>query len=77
MIRSFAHQGYYNLPTMGSVDMAFRYTLPQRKAIVSLYANDLFGTSRVVRRTPSLPYKEHYNSLREFGASFAWKFAAR
>jgi hypothetical protein len=76
MIRSTAHQGIYDLPPSGNVNIALRYAFLGGNAIVNLYANDLFETGGI---SPRIRYKtqhvdNRYGTFRELGVSFTWKF---
>ncbi|MDR0893928.1 MAG: outer membrane beta-barrel family protein [Prevotellaceae bacterium] len=76
MIRSLAHQGIYDLPASGNVDIGLRYAFAKGNAIVNLYCNDLFETSqidpRIRFRTQNVT--NNYSCFREFGVSLTWKF---
>ncbi|MDR0962227.1 MAG: outer membrane beta-barrel protein [Mediterranea sp.] len=76
MIRSTAHQGLYDLPSSGNVNVALRYGFADGNGIINLYANDLFETGGI---SPRIRYKtqnvtNHYSTFREVGVSLTWKF---
>jgi hypothetical protein len=76
MIRSKAHQGIYDLPASGSVDVSLRYAFARGKAVLNLYANDLFETAGI---SPRIRFKtqnvdNRYSCYRTLGVSFTYKF---
>ena len=75
-VRSKAHQGTYDLPASGNVDIALRYAFAGKNCILSAWCKDIFETAgidpyvRIARQWVT----NDYSCYRSVGLSFTWKF---
>ena len=72
-----AIQGIFDLPRLGNLDAALRYTFAKGKAQLTLKCDDLFNTSTISTqvRYGLQNVKNHYmRTTRTFGISFNYKF---
>ena len=75
-VRSKAHQGTYDLPASGNVDVALRYAFADKNCILSAWCKDIFETAgidpyvRIARQWVT----NDYSCYRSVGLSFTWKF---
>ena len=75
-VRSKAHQGTYDLPASGNVDVALRYAFARQNCILSAWCKDIFETAgidpyvRIARQWVT----NDYSCYRSVGLSFTWKF---
>ena len=75
-VRSKAHQGTYDLPASGNVDIALRYAFAGQNCILSAWCKDIFETAgidpyvRIARQWVT----NDYSCYRSVGLSFTWKF---
>ncbi|MDD7317806.1 MAG: outer membrane beta-barrel family protein [Prevotella sp.] len=76
MIRSKAIQTTYDLPASGNLDIGARWQFMNKRAILSLYCNDIFETSKINPRIDFMGQnlKMNFSCYREFGLSFTYRF---
>ena len=75
-VRSKAHQGIYDLPTSGNLDLGLRYAFAGGNCILTAWCKDIFQTAGI---DPQIRYGRQwvtndYSCFRSVGLSFAWKF---
>lgn len=75
-VRSKAHQGTYDLPASGNVDIALRYAFAGQNCILSAWCKDIFETAGIdpYIRLARQWVTNDYSCYRSVGLSFAWKF---
>ena len=75
-VRSKAHQGIYDLPASGNLDLGLRYAFAKGNCILTAWCKDIFQTAGI---DPQIRYGRQwvtndYSCFRSVGLSFAWKF---
>ena len=75
-VRSKAHQGIYDLPASGNLDLGLRYAFAGGNCILTAWCKDIFQTAGI---DPQIRYGRQwvtndYSCFRSVGLSFAWKF---
>ena len=75
-MRSKAHQGTYDLPASGNVDIALRYAFAGKNCILSAWCKDIFETAGIdpYIRLARQWVTNDYSCYRSVGLSFTWKF---
>ena len=75
-VRSKAHQGTYDLPASGNVDIALRYAFAGKNCILSAWCKDIFETAGIdpYIRLARQWVTNDYSCYRSVGLSFTWKF---
>lgn len=75
-VRSKAHQGTYDLPASGNVDIALRYAFAGQNCILSAWCKDIFETAGIdpYIRLARQWVTNDYSCYRSVGLSFTWKF---
>ena len=75
-VRTKGYQGTYDLPASGNLDFTLRYKFMNGRAILNLFALDVFQTSKI---SPQIRYanqwvKNTYSCYRQLGVSFRYAF---
>ena len=75
-MRSKAHQGTYDLPASGNVDIALRYAFAGKNCTLSAWCKDIFETAGIdpYIRLARQWVTNDYSCYRSVGLSFTWKF---
>lgn len=75
-MRSKAHQGTYDLPASGNVDITLRYAFAGQNCILSAWCKDIFETAGIdpYIRLARQWVTNDYSCYRSVGLSFTWKF---
>lgn len=74
--QSKANQGTYTIPAMGHLDLSLRYAFARKRAVLRLYANDLFETQKIAPRIRfrTQHVTNRYACFREVGVTFTYRF---